>query len=311
MLVQFHTSYSVVAVVFILLVCFLKQVSQVLGCVANAMLDCVKSLDECLLCHVCLRNDLGRQCLILTLFIQPFLVSGVWCVNSSVLPARSSTVILHSLYVNTSMPTLVLDMAKSEVYEIDYLFFALPFAICISCSVLILAYLMTAGLMTMDATWDNNLDENVSAYEFMYLLELLTMNLSLVSASVYEQDVQRVLYFAFVLSGIQCYFNSLSRYDHSSKADQFLSIFFFCAMCLAIMLFWEHMADTRHTVTVFAAAVLSLCTLLHVTLHYSANGNLPLGVLVTSRQLIVLLPATLHIATLVLGRDRLRDMLVD
>lgn len=283
------------------------------------MVDCI---DKCIskeYCICCPVDGVVRLFLDFYVGMNPLILVVVYMLAGQATPARESSVIFPALYLNNSslyysgsktpkaFPIVMsLDLGRSSVSEIDYIFFVMPFSLSMACSYVILFRSISVGNLTIDTPWDSELvcgDTSVLSYEIAYHIELLCMNISLIMAANTEQSAVALGYCALSLTLLETYFVISSRTQDSSAHENQISLF---AVVLFMLVLAPVALSIQSCVPGIAAGILFIFCSVVVSLgHYSCFGNAQAKHVVVLRLVVSIIAATLHIFVLAFGRNRM------
>lgn len=282
------------------------------------MVDCI---DKCISKEYCGYWPIDGACrLFLDLYVgmNPLILILVYMLAEQAIPARESSVIFpvlslsnSSLYYSVSkapklLPVVMsLDLSKSSVSEIDYIFFVMPFSLSMACSYVILFRAISVGNLTIDTQWDSELvcgEASVFSYEIAYHIELLCMNLSLIMATNTEQSAVTLCYSALSLTLVETYFVVSSRTQESSILENQISLFtvvLFMLVLLPVILSMQSCVPG-----IVAGIILIFCSVVVSLGHYSCFGNAQAKHVLVLRLMVSILASTVHILVLAVGRNK-------
>jgi len=332
MRLEFHDEYFMLVLGVLWLLCFLRPV---LRCVADGLSGAVRCLESGCgceeACGPCL-GEYGQHALLLVLFLQP-VVMGAAALGGR---GREESTVLLVEFMQWEMGALEraqnassaanasavsrprgaggaqgVQVLGRDVYggvyllhEVDYLFFALPFAFAVSLSSLLLVHLSKARILTAGDVWDDTLDHEVLVYEGSYFMELWTLNLSLLAAAGQPRPLGHYIASALALTLVEFYFVITARFRCASAAEHNAGAAMLTLMCVVSGVVF---ADTPAWQCGLGAglAVLHLavsCVL--VAMHFAAQGATSARAVVLLRLAVSSAVCAAHLGVLLAGKNR-------
>lgn len=325
MRLEFHDEYFILVLGVLWLLCFLRPV---LRCVVGGVSGAVRCLETGCGCEEecgpCL-GEYGQHALLLALFLQPLAMGAAALAGRG---REESTVLLvefmrweegaleraqnASAGANaSSWGAGGVRMLDRDVYggvyllhEVDYLFFALPFAFAVSLSSLLLVHLSKARILTAGDVWDDSLDHEVLVYEGSYFMELWTLNLGLLAAAGQPRPLGHYIASALALTLVEFYFVITARFRCASAAEHNAGAAMLTLMCVVSGVVF---ADTPAWQCGLGAglAVLHLavsCVL--VAMHFAAQGASSARAVVMLRLAVSSAVCAAHLGVLLAGKNR-------
>ena len=324
MKVEFHDEYFVVVLGVLWVLCFLKPLLRCIGVGLAALSACLEDGCGCLECGPCL-GVYGQHFLLLGLFLQPALLGGAALASrghggSSVLVVRferwregavaqarnaSGGAGINASGALRVLPGEEVFFGEHLVYEVDYLFFALPYAFAVSVSSLMLVHLSKAQVLTQGSMWDDGLEEEVMVYEAAFAVELLALNLSLLAACAEPRTPEYLLLASLTLTLLEFYFVATSRFPRLNVVEHNSSAAFLLVLCVCGGVVWTDIPDYGCGLAAAVAMLHVMLTCLLVATHFAAQGAASAQAVVAVRLLVAGAACCVHLGVVLGGRNRL------
>ena len=190
------------------------------------------------------------------------------------------------------------------MYEVDYLFFALPYAFAVSVSSLLLVHLSKAHVLTHGSLWDDGLEEEVMVYEAAFAVELFALNLSLLAASAEPRPPEHLLLAALALTLLEFYFVATSRFPRLNAVEHNSSAGFLLVLCVCGGVVWTDVPDYGCAGTAAVAMLHIALTSLLVATHFAAQGAVSAQAVVAVRLVVAAAACSVHLAVVLVGKNR-------
>ena len=315
---EFHDEYFILVLGVLWVLCFL---SPLLKCVGGALAGLSRCLEEgcgCEECVPCL-GIYGQHVLLLALFLQPALLvtaalasrggggSSVWVVRFE--PRGAGGAWLQGGAGNASNASWAavgdgVWEARHVVFEVDYLFFALPYTFAVSVSSLLLVHLSKAHLLTAGTQWDDGLEEEVLVYEAAFAFELYCFNLSLLASAAAPRPVEFLAVAALALTLLELYFVATSRFPRLNAVEHNASAACLLALCVCGGVVWTDVPDYACALSVAVAGVHVALSMLLVATHFAAQGGASAQAVVAVRLMVAGAACCVHLGVVLLGKNR-------
>lgn len=310
---------------YVLVVLVLMLVLYCTRGVAETVLSVLACFEACVgvnLCeHCAYRNSLNVLARMLTdvyFGMHPLLlVLLAMFLQTRVAPVQSSTLLTSIVLANTSsyygvrldaadaLPALD---ARSRVDEVEYIMWAMPFALGIAVSYLCLCRAFACHEISELNEWnDDVLEGGVFMYEIAYHLELFMMNVSLVGTSCSEQSLGLIVYASATITLLQAYFVAGSRTTIECHAHAVLSMVLAAVFVLTVA---SVLAFVHSCVLSRLLGILLVMTSCVVVLgHHSAFGRASVAHVIILRLCIVAAVSLTHIVVMCVGRNAICNSL--
>jgi hypothetical protein len=282
-----------------------------------SVLACVEACVGVNLCEYCVyRNTLqmlARMCTDVYFGMHPILLVLLAAVlQARAVPTQSSTLVTSLVLANTSsyfshadvMP--ILD-ARSRVDEVEYIMWAMPFAMAVAVSYLCVCRAFACQELADANEWnDDVLEGGVFMYEVAYHFELFFLNVSLVGPSCSGQSLGLVVYASATITLLQAYFVAGSRSTMECHAHAVLSMMLAAVFVLALVsvLAFVHVCVLSRLLGVLLA--MTSCAV--VLGHHSAFGKASVCHVIILRLCPVAAVSMTHIVVMCVGRTAICDM---
>ena len=302
----------VVLVLMLMLYCTRGVAETVLG-----VLACVEACVGVNVCEHCAYHNslqlLARMLLDLYFGMHPVLLLVVTvALQSAAVPRVSSTLLSTLRLANASAyyshtdaagvaDTPTLD-ARSRVDEVEYIMWAMPFALGMALSYMCLSRAFHSHEISEESDWNEDaLEGCVFGYEICYHLELFLMNLSLLGTSCSEQSLGLVVYASATLTLLQAYFIAGSRAEMGCHAHAVLSMLVAALFVLLIVSVLSYV----HTCIIsrVLGMLLVLCSCAVVLGHHSCFGRAKAVYVIVMRLGISAVVSLAHIIVMAVGRN--------
>lgn len=323
MKVEFRDEYFILVLGVLWVLCFLGPLLRCVGSAVAGLSRCLEAGCGCEECVPCL-GVYGQHVLLLALFLQPALLvvamlasrgnggSSVWVVRFE--PGGVGGVGGAGAWVsgwagNASNASGAAAgggvwEARHMVYEVDYLFFALPYAFAVSVSSLLLVHLSKAHLLTAGTLWDDGLEEEVFVYEAAFACELYCFNLSLLASAAAARPVEYLAVTALALTVLELYFVATSRFPRLNAVEHNASAACLLALCVCGGVVWTDIPDYTCALSVLIAGAHVVLSSLLVATHFAAQGAASAQAVVALRLLVAGAACCVHLGVVLLGKKR-------
>ena len=321
MKVEFHDTYLIFIIALLWVLCFLRPIITFIGELTHTCINCLH--EGCLCCEsfqVC--GMYNQNILLLLVFLHPVIFSTIVIRNHSTYGTNVTSSIynidvenwqfIDEVNSTNSIPSHSTQLASSNtiistqsIYVVDYLFYALPFALTASFSSMLLVHLSKASLLTEYTVWGDDIDEEVLLYEGAYALELLFLNMSLIAASSSLCTYTEIFFATVSLTLIELYFIATSRYPRHNSTEHNLSAAFLILLCVVCGFIWTQIVNYEAAVTAWVAVVHATITVLVVISHFAAMGTCLARQIILGRIAISIIALLTHDVILAFGRDQL------
>ena len=310
MKVEFHDEYFIVVLWVLWVLCFLRPLLRCVGEGLGGLSRCLEEGCGCAEeCGPCL-GVYGQHVLLLGLFLQPALLVGAALASrgnggSSVVVARFERWEGGQALMGNGSAAGGVVTAEHLLYEVDYLFFALPYAFAVSVSSLLLVHLSKANVLTQGSLWDDGLEEEVMVYEAAFAAELFALNLGLLAASAQPRAPEYLLLAALALTLLEFYFVTTSRFPRLNAVEHNSSAAFLLLLCVCGGVVWTDVPDYSCSLSVSLTLLHVLLTAMLVLVHFAAQGGASAQAVVAARLAVAAAACSAHLAVVLAGRNRL------
>ena len=240
---EFNDEYIFVIVMILLLLFFFR-------CVASGVLECCITCEKRLVQDFC-QTFCGcqeniffymlRVFLIMNCFLQPFIFGCLHIMRKqygkpivTLSFASYSAVDVAGVTGWTSNQTLAdhnyilkHPLRDIDIYEVDALFWLIPYTFCVSITTLVWVNYTTSRILDPDEYWDANQDEKVLAYDLCYITEISLRNLVFIAIYCTGERVGIQALYATLLTLLEGIFIVTSRQEERSIANQSLLLLLF------------------------------------------------------------------------------------
>lgn len=284
--------------------------------VAETVLSVLACVEACVgvnLCeHCAYRNSLqllARLVFDLYFGMHPVLLLVLTVALQSAAVPRVSSTLLATLrlanasahYAHDAAPALD---ARSRVDEVEYIMWAMPFALAMALSYMCLSRAFRSQELGEESDWNADvLEGSVFGYEICYHLELFLMNLSLLGTACSEQSLGVVVYGSATLTLLQAYFVAGSRAEMGCHAHAVLSMLVAAVFVLLLVSVLSYVQACVVSRVLGMLLVLSSCAV--VLGHHACFGRAKAVYVVVMRLAIAAVVSLAHIVVMAVGRNAL------
>ena len=306
--VNFNSTYAIVIVGLLLLVCFCKQFLQALAAAADLCDKCTLSCCDFRCIAALVSGEAPRRAVAVYLLFLPIIYNAVyfWHQNFSHFDWASSVVLVDFRVAranSTSSAPGTLQLTLQT--ELDVMFCVMPFALVASLNCWIWLSFTTDNRahLTPDTVWDDSLPEPVAYYELAYYAELLALNFSLISVASSGRTFPEVAYASLALTLVQCSFVAGARHRRDDAVGR-VSTAALTLLLVAVAVPLVVMIEPNCPVSEALAAVHAFCVCLVTGLHFTSNGEASASSILAVRVGTTVLASLAHLAVLIHGRNR-------
>jgi hypothetical protein len=304
---QFNSTYALVIVALLLLVCFCRQVLQALAAGADLLDKCSAAACDCHCIAALVSGQAARRTVAVYLLFLPIVFNAVyfWHQSFSKFDWTSSVVLVDFRSVRPSNSTLNSKLVQTGYVELDLMFVVMPFALTASLNCwLWLAFTKDAGAaLAPDTVWDDSLPEPVAYYELAYYGELLSLNFSFIASESSGRTALEVVYASLAITLVECSFVAGARYRRDDAAARVTTLAL-TLLLVAAALPLVAMVQPACPVAEALASVHAFCVCAVTGLHFAANGEATASSILAVRVGTTVLASLAHLAVLVHGRNR-------
>jgi len=317
---EFHNNYVLAVIALLWGLCFCRNVLESLSYVVQALDRCVQ-YDLCCLrpcvdfCKTYGVGEVALQAVVLFCFLQPLIFCVIFMLNESSTVDRASSVIMHSIELNSSSlsyrhgnasrPQAHSGVAAYNLVEIDYIMLVLPFTMLVSVTSLLWVHCINARDLTADMTWDTHMPDSVHLYETVYYVEVWAMNVSFVAVMCSERSVLEVHFASMALTLMMVYVLAQSRHAVSfSLGEHVANILVSCAFFSVLVPVWLEMLQYACPVALMMACMHALIIMLLMSFHSFARGESTAGQVLLVRLACTIAACLAHIVVYAAGRNR-------
>jgi hypothetical protein len=303
---EFNTTYALIMVGILLLICFLKQVVQTLSAAADLCDKCSAAACDCHCVSVLVSGQAARRVVAVYLLFLPIVYNVVYFYHQSFSRFDwASSVVLVDFKFTSANATHPAALRLTNQTELDAMFFMIPFALATSLTCWLWIALTTDSNshLTHDTVWDDSLPEPVAYYEICYYGELLALNFSLIAVASSGRTFTEIAYASLALTLVQCSFVAGARHRRDDTVGRATTT----ALTVLLVLAAAPIATMLQPNCVLAeavAAVHAVCVCLVTGLHFTANGEASASSILAVRVGTTLLASAAHLAVLIHGRNR-------
>lgn len=176
-------------------------------------------------------------------------------------------------------------------FSIDPIYVILPMSFASSINCLTWVNLIKSNHITDTTLWDENLDEQVLAYEVTFLIECFFSNFALVLVASSGNFLLDLLVLICLVGAIECFFVQIAKVSEHSLFNTCLAVSIQMVMCCVFFLYIPFIVisslDNSNAIVLMAVFVLRF--VFNTTLHYAAHGEVKAGYVILFRLLNVLL----------------------
>jgi len=310
---QFNNSYMVLIMALLLVVCFCRQIVEILSLV-SASCERACGLLHCH-CVCCPYADAARRAVTLYCVLMPVVFNMVYfwheCFSNF---DWASTVVLVDFKVRglryahinrTAEPPTAPDVDVWQT-EIDYMFCVMPFALAASLSCWLWVSLTQAsgGDIAPDTQWDDELPKRALYYECSYYLETFALNLSMIAVSCSGRSINEVLHATLAVSLTLCTIMFAARFRLDGALQRTFTVVLMLLLAAAAVPLCAGMVQRDCVVSQVVAAVHVLCVLALASFHFAANGEATASSILLVRVGVTVAASLAHLAVMVHGRNR-------
>jgi hypothetical protein len=304
MKLEFNTTFAALIIALLLLVCFCRQVLQILTAAADLCDKCSAAACDCKCVTALVRGDAPRRAIAIYCLFLPLTFNAVyfWHLNFSRFDWASSVILVDFRAARSTNSTHITLTAQTEV---DCMFCVMPFALAASLNCwLWLAFTTDASApLTHDTVWDDSLPEPIAYYEFTYYAELLALNFSLLSLASSGRTLYEIAYASLALTIVECSFVASARHRRDDAVDRVA-----CAvralLLVAVGFPLAMLLQPDCALAESIAAVHAFCVCAVAGLHFAANGEANASSILAVRVGTTVLASLSQLAVLIHGRNR-------
>ena len=313
MQLEFKNSYMIIILVLLLVVCFCRQILELLAA-ASALCDrgCEKCLCPCVCCPYA---NAARRAVTLYCVLMPVLFNMIyfWHECFSTFDWASSVVLVDFrvrdvTYSHANRTAAPAAQPKADVWqtEVDYMVCVMPFALAasLSCWLWVSFSKDESAALGPDSAWDDELPKCVVYYEFSYYVETFALNLSMIAVSCSERSINEVLQSTLAISTVQCAIMFAARFRLNDSIQRITTVVLLLLLLCAAVPVSAGMVQRGCVVSEAVAAVHALCVLVLVCFHFAANGEATASSVLLVRVAVTILASLTHVAVMVHGRNR-------
>jgi hypothetical protein len=306
MKLEFNTTFAVVIVALLLLICFCRQVLQALAAAADLCDKCSADLCDCHCIAALVSGQAARRVVAVYLLFLPITYNAVYFYHQSFTRYDwASSVVLVDFKYTAANATRPAALRLTSQTEVDTLFFIMPFALMVSLNTWVwLAFTTDArSHLTHDTVWDDSLPEPVAYYELVYYAELLAMNASFIALASSGRTFPELASASLALTLVQCSFVASARIRRDDAVAR-VSTTALTLLLVAAAFPLAAMLQTNCVLAETIAAVHATCVCLVTGLHFTANGEASASSILAVRVGTTVLASAAHLAVLIHGRNR-------
>lgn len=307
---EFNTTYALLMVGILLLICFLKQVIQTLAAAADLCDKCTVAACDCHCVAALVSGQAARRVVAVYLLFLPITFNAVYFLHQSFskFDWTSSIVfvdfrLLRSNATSTATSSATIELTSKT--ELDVMFVLMPFALMVALNtwIWISFTIDSRSHLTADTVWDESLPQPVAYYELAYYAELLAQNFAHIAVASSGRTFIEVASASLALTLVECSFVAGARHRRDDAvargATTALTILLIAAASpLPFML------QPNCVIAQAISAVHATCVILVTGLHFTANGEASASSILAVRVGTTVLASAAHIALLAHGRNR-------